>query len=137
MHPGGAVSETFAVTDSRGNTYHNAILFNQTVDGDTIGMFYAEKIAGGENTVTVSDTTMGTLRVAILEYSGIATSGSLDVVAFTAQGNSATPPKWDGCDDGQWGLCCWVRSPRAIRRPSRQVAVIYSRRVCRRNRGRR
>jgi hypothetical protein len=35
-------------------------------------MFYAEKIAGGANT-------------------GIATSGSLDVVAVTTQGNSATP----------------------------------------------
>jgi len=34
----------------------------------TIGIFYAENITGGPNTVTVSDTrTGGTLRFAILE----------------------------------------------------------------------
>jgi hypothetical protein len=82
--------ENFTVTDTNGNTYRKAIQFNLTVDGDTIGIFYAENIAGGTNTVTVSDTGLATLRFAILEYSGVATSGSLDVVAVT-QGNSASP----------------------------------------------
>ena len=86
----GAANEIFTVTDTNGNTYRKAIQFTQTVDGDTIGIFYAENIAGGANTVTVSDTAVATLRFAILEYSGVATSGSLDVVA-AAQGSNASP----------------------------------------------
>jgi len=86
----GAANETFRVTDSRGNTYHKAIQFSETLDGNSFGIYYAENIGGGANTVMVSDTASATLRFAILEYSGVATSGSLDVVAAT-QGNSATP----------------------------------------------
>ena len=86
----GAVNETFTVTDSNGNTYHKAIQFNETGNGNTLGIFYAENIKGGANTIQVSGTVAATLRLAILEYSGIVTSGSLDVIA-TAQGNSASP----------------------------------------------
>jgi hypothetical protein len=86
----GAVNETFTVTDSRGNTYHKAIQFSETLDGNAFGIYYAENIAGGANTVTVSGTAVASLRIAILEYSGVATSGSLDVVA-AAQGDSPTP----------------------------------------------
>ena len=85
----GAVNETFTVRDSRGNTYHKAIQFSETVDGNSFGIYYAENIAGGANTVTVSDTAAATLRFAILEYSGVAASGSLDVLAAT-QGDSTT-----------------------------------------------
>lgn len=52
--------------------------------------YYAEDIAGGANTVTVSDTAADTLRFAILECSEVATSGSLDLVAVL-QGNSVAP----------------------------------------------
>src|SRR5208283_2193655 len=64
--------------------------FNQTGDGDTTAIFYAENIAGGANTITVSQAASAALRFAILEYSGVAKSGSLDVTA-AAQGNSASP----------------------------------------------
>ena len=86
----GAMNETFTVTDSAGNTYRKAFQFSQTTDGDTVALFYAENIASGGNAVTVSETTRTTLRFAILEYSGVATSGSLDVTAM-AQGNNASP----------------------------------------------
>ena len=86
----GQANELFTVTDTNGNTYRQAIQFNLTVDKDTIGIFYAENIAAGANTITVSDTAAATLRFAILEYSGVATSGSLDGVAVT-EGNSASP----------------------------------------------
>jgi len=86
----GAPNEIFTVTDANGNTYRKAIQFTENADSDTVGLFYAENIAGGANTVTVSDTALDTLRFAILEYSGVATSGSLDGVAVT-QGNSASP----------------------------------------------
>jgi len=89
----GRSGQLFSVTDSRGNTYRPAVQFNVTVDtpnGDTLGIFYAENVAGGANTVTVSDTVSGTLRFAILEYSGVALANSLETTAV-AQGNSASP----------------------------------------------
>jgi hypothetical protein len=83
--------QVFTVTDTRGNTYRKAVQFNETVDGTTLGLFYAENIAAGPNTVTVADTINGRpLRFAILEYAGIATANSLDVTA-TAQGTSSAP----------------------------------------------
>src|SRR6266436_9324255 len=86
----GVSGQTFTVTDSKGNTYNQAIQFNETSNGNTLGIFYAENIAGGANTVTVSDTTSSALRFAIFEYSGIAKAGSLDGTA-TAQGTSTSP----------------------------------------------
>jgi hypothetical protein len=85
----GQPGEVFTVGDSNGNTYRRAVQFNETGNGNTLGVFYAENIVGGPNTVTVSDTAANTLRFIILEYSGVATANSLDVTA-TAQGNSTT-----------------------------------------------
>ncbi len=89
----GKAGQVLTVSDTRGNAYHTAIQYNVTTDtpnGDTLGIFYAENIAGGANTVTVAESiSNNTLRFAILEYSGVALSNSLDVVA-TAQGTSAT-----------------------------------------------
>jgi RHS repeat-associated protein len=86
----GVPGETISVSDSRGNTYQKVDQFNEIIDGDTLAIFYAENIAGGANTITVTDTTPATLRIAILEYSGVATSNSLDVTA-TATGTSVSP----------------------------------------------
>ena len=86
----GQTGEIFTVKDSSGNTYRKAVQFNETVNGNTLGVFYAENIAGGLNTVTVSDTAANTLRFTILEYSGVAAANSLDVAA-AAQGNSTSP----------------------------------------------
>jgi hypothetical protein len=86
----GKAGQVFAISDSRGNTYRKAIQFNETVDGTTLGIFYAENITGGANTVTVSDTILGTMRFAILEYSGIALTNSLDTTA-TGQGTGTSP----------------------------------------------
>jgi len=89
----GHSGQVFSVSDTLGNTYRQAVLFNQTLDtpnGDTFAIFYAENIAGGTNTVTVSDSIPNnTLRFAILEYSGVATANSLDVTAV-AQGTGAS-----------------------------------------------
>jgi hypothetical protein len=89
----GHSGQMFTVTDSRGNAYHKAVQFNVTVDtpnGHTLGIFYAENIAGGANAITVSDTTSGTIRFAIVEYSGVAATNSPDVIAM-AQGNGVSP----------------------------------------------
>jgi hypothetical protein len=87
----GHASQVLTVTDSNGNTYHQAVLYNMTVDtpnGETLGIFYAENVAGGANTVTVKESiTNNTLRFAILEYSGVALANSLDATA-TSQGVS-------------------------------------------------
>jgi hypothetical protein len=90
---GGASGETFAVTDSRGNTYRPALLLNVTLDvpvGDTLGIYYAENISGGANAVTVSGSASATIRMGIMEYSGIVNTNSLDATA-SAQGVSALP----------------------------------------------
>jgi len=84
------IGQVFSVSDTRGNTYRQAVQFTETVDGNTIGIFYAENVAAGTNTVTVSDTTSGTLRFAILEYAGVSRTGSIDG-AKAAQGTSAAP----------------------------------------------
>jgi hypothetical protein len=86
----GKSGQLFSVSDSRGNVYKQAIQFNMTVDAETLGIFFAENIASGANTITVSDTILGTMRFAILEYSGVASSNSLDVTV-AAQGTSGSP----------------------------------------------
>src|SRR5580704_7956669 len=86
----GEPNETITVRDSKGNTYHSATQINQTGDGDTLAIFYAENIAAGANTVTVSVSTADTLRLAILEFSGVASSGSIDQ-ATASQGSNASP----------------------------------------------
>jgi hypothetical protein len=90
---GGHSGEAFTVTDTNGNTYQQAVQFSVTSDvpsGDSVGIFYAENIAGGANTVTVSASLTATLRFAILEYSGVATTNSFDSAA-AAQGLSVSP----------------------------------------------
>jgi hypothetical protein len=89
----GRSGEVFTVSDSLHNAYRMAAQLNVTVDtpnGDTLGLFYAENIAGGANTVTMSDTISGTLRFAIFEYSGVSPANSLDA-ASTNQGTSNLP----------------------------------------------
>src|SRR6185436_9778934 len=72
------------------NTYRKAAQITQSTDQHSLAIFYAENILGGANTVTVSDTVLGTLRFAIMEYAGIALANSLDVVA-TAQATGTAP----------------------------------------------
>src|SRR2546429_5730762 len=86
----GKTGQLFAVKDSRGNTYRKAMQFNETIDSTTLGIFYAENIAGGANTITVSDTIAGTMRFGILEYSGVAIANSLDGAAAATQGTGAS-----------------------------------------------
>ena len=80
--------QVFTVTDTRGNTYRKAIQFNETSDQTSLALYYAENIAGGANTVTVADTLTGaSLRFAIFDNSGVASTNSLDVTSG-AQGVS-------------------------------------------------
>jgi len=87
----GQPGQSFVVTDTRGNTYRQAVQLNETTDGTTMALFYAENINGGANSVTVSDSLSGgTLRFSILEYAGVATTSSLDATA-AAQGTGTVP----------------------------------------------
>ena len=89
---GGGTIPAITVTDTNKNTYQQAFQFDGTLGGRFIeALYYAENIAFGANTVTVSYNTVAVpLRIAVAEYAGIATSASLDKVA-TAQGTSAYP----------------------------------------------
>jgi hypothetical protein len=87
----GRTGQRFTISDTCGNIYRRAVQLDETVDGTTVAIFYAENIAGGANSVAVSDTIAGgTLRFAVLEYAGIAMANSLDASA-AAQGTSTTP----------------------------------------------
>lgn len=88
----GSSGEALSISDSKGNVYKKAVQLDVTLDtpkGHTLAIYYAEKIAGGPNTVTVSGSVYATLQFAILEYSGVATSQSLDVTA-AVQGSSTS-----------------------------------------------
>jgi hypothetical protein len=87
---GQSSTHTFTVTDTNGNTYQRALTMGQTADNITLGMYYAENIKGGANQIKVVPDTSGYIRIVIVEYSGVATSNSLDVTA-AAQGNSVSP----------------------------------------------
>jgi chitodextrinase len=87
----GQEGQTFTVTDTRSNTYQKAVQLDETSDGTTVAIYYAENISGGPTTVSVADSIGGgTLRFAIFEYAGLALSNSFDGAA-TGQGTSATP----------------------------------------------
>jgi hypothetical protein len=88
----GIANETITVQDSAHNMYLKAVQLaaGGSPGGENLSIFYAQNIAGGANTVMVSQTTPGTLRIAILEESGVATSNALDQTS-SAQGRSATP----------------------------------------------
>jgi hypothetical protein len=90
IRAGNSSSEVFTVTDSNKNTYHQAVQLAQTIAGETLGIFYAENVKGGPNTVMASDTISSPFRLAIMEYSGVATANSLDVTA-KAQGTGTSP----------------------------------------------
>jgi len=82
--------QVFTVTDSRANSYRKAVQLNESVDGTSVAIYYAENIAAGANAVSVANSVSGTLRLAILEYSGIAVVNSADGFS-SAQGTSAAP----------------------------------------------
>jgi hypothetical protein len=98
----GKSGQVLNVSDSHSNAYKQAVLFNMTVDGETDAIYYAENIAGGANTVTVSDNiSAGTLRFSIMEYSGVALSSSLDNAAAaegtgTSPSTANAPTSWGG-----------------------------------------
>lgn len=83
-------NQILSVSDTNGNLYRQAVSVNETGGGNTLAVFYAENIASGPNTVTVSDTVASSLEMVILEYSGLALYNSLDVTS-SAIGNSTSP----------------------------------------------
>jgi hypothetical protein len=83
------LNQVFSVTDTNGNQYRPARQYNVTLDGVTLAIFYAENVRGGANTVSIADSRLGTLRVAILEYAGVATANALDITA-AAEGFGTT-----------------------------------------------
>jgi hypothetical protein len=86
---GGNGANTFTITDTNGNTYRTATSFGSKTINTTLGVFYAENIKAGANTVKVIPNSGVYLRMIILEYSGIAAANSLDVAA-AAQGSGTS-----------------------------------------------
>ena len=81
----------FTVTDTNGNVYQRALTQGNTHDNITLGMYYAENIkGGGPNTITVTPDGSCYIRIVIVEYSGVATSNSIDVTV-SAMGSNVSP----------------------------------------------
>jgi chitodextrinase len=77
-----SISSVASVTDSRNNTYLVAAGPTTYAGNATQVIYYAQNIAAGANTVTVTfNTTVNSPDVRVLEYSGIMTSAALDVSA--------------------------------------------------------
>jgi hypothetical protein len=91
IRAGSSNAQVFTVSDSNGNTYRQALQLGLNQSAVTFALYYAENIKGGADTITVSASVSGPLRFAILEYSGVAASNSLDASPLTAQGSSTTP----------------------------------------------
>jgi hypothetical protein len=90
VYGGQGSSHLFTVTDSNGNTYRRALTQGNPLADATLGIYYAENIKAGPNTIKVQPDSAGYIRLSILEYSGIAATSSLDVTA-SAQNTPGTP----------------------------------------------
>src|SRR5262249_37445732 len=106
-------NQTITVTDSRGNTYQQAVKFNNGTD-DTVGVYFAQNIGAGANTVTVSLSASASLRFAIFEYSGIASANALDVTA-TNTSTSASPTSGAATTTTSGDLLLGVFSTQSLR----------------------
>jgi hypothetical protein len=82
----GLGASNFGCTDSRGNTYAKIIEYNQATLGSLV-VWLCVSCAAGANTVTVTNTTSVSRRLAIAEYTG---PGTFDKSAV-AEGTSTTP----------------------------------------------
>ena len=79
------------VSDSQGNTYALATTSNNTATDQGLAVYYAANIAGGADTVTVTlNPSAGYRRLAVQEYSGIATTNPVDVTAEDINVNGST-----------------------------------------------
>lgn len=71
---------TATCSDNRGNTYANATSGNNTTLRQAMRVCYAANVAGGPTTVTVTfSATSSFRRIAVSEYSGVATISPVDV----------------------------------------------------------
>jgi len=91
-HPGREIGQALNVSDSHSNTYRQAVLLNMTMDGENgRHLLPPRTIAGGANTVTVSDNlSAGTL--ALLHH-GILRRGAHQFFrhAVVAEGSGTSP----------------------------------------------
>ncbi|MGH8231203.1 MAG: fibronectin type III domain-containing protein, partial [Steroidobacteraceae bacterium] len=85
-----ATSRINSITDSKGNNYQIAVGPTTSPGNATQVLYYAQSIAAaaaGTNTVTITfNTSVAYPDVRVVEYSGIATSGALDVAVGASAG---------------------------------------------------
>lgn len=78
-----------SIADSNGNTYKQAVAYQQTGDPHWTYIYYAMNVAAGANSVTVTLTSTAILRFAIHEYSGCNKANVLDQTK-SAQADTGT-----------------------------------------------
>ena len=110
VRAGGVSENTITVTDSIGNTW-TGLTEQFVTDPGTLRIVYAINTTSAANTVTVHIVSSSTIRMAILEYSGTATSSVLDAENNAANGtgtalaaNSITPAQNNSLVIGAWAI---------------------------------
>jgi hypothetical protein len=93
---GGVISPTtshsYTVTDSRGNTYRQAVRGDMVGDTVVLTMFYATNATEGSLSVTINDVVCGSVRAAFMEYTGVERGGgALDSSSVLQEDVTATP----------------------------------------------
>lgn len=88
----GATGRTITLGDDKSNTYSTAYFSTDDGQGDSLAVLYAMNAAAGATTVTISFSGAATtVRVAVHEYSGIATSNAFDQPAKQNFAATTTP----------------------------------------------
>jgi len=81
-----------SLSDTQGNSWQQATFGVDTRHSQSLGIFYAENIKGGTNTVTATYTGSNPYgRLILQEYNGVTTSNSLDGLGMTNGGSGRTP----------------------------------------------
>ena len=94
VRTGSATAQTYTVSDTLGNTYTEA--FNGAVQSDhTVALHYTRSSTGGANTITITQTSSATIRLIIMEFSGVAATAYADgtpAVTDSTASTTATSP---------------------------------------------
>ncbi len=86
---GAGAADPVTVTSTQSDTFVQVVEKNQTSDG-TGYIFYAKNVAGGTTSINVHLSSSQSVRMSILEYSGIDTSSPLDATSTTSASSGTT-----------------------------------------------
>lgn len=91
VRAGTGTGQTITITDTVGNSWTNGSINIDVAGGQSQQISWVVNTTSAANTVTITLNTAASMRIAIYEYSGTATSSPMDIQANIALGTSTTP----------------------------------------------